>query len=384
MKKKVILLVIILVLLALLGTGVIFFLRSRQSAELPTETITSDFVAPQEWSDLLIATNISDWLETKMRDERGAYNTFYNCEWNSEAGEAVCDNGQSSNRSGFAVIWANYQLWKKTGDPDTLTKIKNALAVYDNRELVGLIQTHDLACYHLLPIYFDTSTAFDTTDRERITRICERTAHEGSYEPYFIAPPEDNYLSMVQNSVTNIISGQKADSSNVPTFTTVSNIEIAPSFNWVNFASDLMAVGQITQEPDFVTARTYFAGAVNVYSQISAPTPEEDCQLLLASQELCKNDPILGETACRLEEYLKPLVLDESRYTDLPTVESLAKCALALPADRDFFVDKIKNYYYSLDNVNAQYGQPWLLNVYGSRTKSVVPNALFAGLLAGE
>ena len=366
-----------------------FFFRQSEETEF-VGSQSAEFTAPQRWDDFLIASHSLDWIENVMRDWRGAYNSLYNCTMLEDDIGFVCDSGYSSNRTGMAVMWANYQVWKATNDPQSLTRLQNALAIYSNENLVEIIQVHDLACYYLLPIYLDPSPAITNIDRQSIANICNRTFHESTLALNTIVIPEDSFSSDVQDKVNRIISDNNADNSN-DFFPVISESgeSVSPELNWSAFATDRLATYMITPEfgsEFFVplpTARAYFAGALTSYLQVENPNQEQMCPLLLASTLFCQNDPILGQSACKLADYFTPKVLDINNL-DTSNTTGFADCAMALSKHRRFFVDLIKEYYYSPANSNLQRTEPWLLGYTDSFTRDVVSNAVFAGLLVQE
>lgn len=391
MKKKIVL-IVAAVLAVLLVVLAIFFLLRRQPSDTPTETSLTpppNFAAPQQWDDLFIAANTLEWLENEMRDERGAYNQYFNCEPNGETW--ICDNDQPSNRTGMAVMWANYQFWKNTNDPAALQRLKNALAVYNNQELVQLIQTNNLSCYYMLPIATDTSPQLSDLDRQNAMNICDRTGDESGIITAFVKIPKtlNEYQNIINNYSDLLTSEQLSAADSIPPFTVLDSdpktgldYEFGISTDWGNYATDTLARQQILPDTDsLLLAHLYFAGVLDHYLR----QPEllnninASCLLLLASQTFCTDSKL----SCNLATWLTNRIVAMDTYAQKLNPESIAKCALAAPSQKSHFMEILRNEYYGTNNDLSQISEPWLFNSAGS-TKDVVANALFIGLIAQE
>ena len=391
MNKKIAVVAGIIILLLAVILTVFFWPRVTvaptliENPNIPAQP-AFNFAAPQRWDDIYIASKILSWLENEMRDERGTYNMFSNCNYDDN-GELICDNNSVSNRTGTPVIWANYLYWRRTGDPTAWERLQNALAIYSNNNIVELLQTDNLSCYYMLPIANDQSIT--QTMRDQAANICFRTIYEtpAFYEQFADLEP-DTYKFQSDQLISNIIDNITAptvtfDPTLPPHPVVPTNLgEIIPKYSWLDFATDLAVLYKFDPSPDRLNFAYYhFAGALSVYAQDPASLGNQ-CRLLLASQQFCQIADNIDDPSCQLTENLTGFIASNPVNSDF-SLTSAAKCALTAPTLKQKFLSLIRDYYFSDRNAFYQLSDsPWLLNENGSSTKSVMSNALFVGLLS--
>lgn len=397
MKNKRLTLIIGAALIVVIALIAFFIIRWTQpSDEITSESTDLNMSTPRDFDKLFTSTKILQWLENDMRDERGAYKFNSNC-GNDEHGHLVCNSGRSSNRTGAVVMWSNHKLWQKTTDFTTLERIAAALDVYSNHDVVQSIETDDLGCYYLLPIIFDENLS--QTMRDQAADVCLRTSYEAPTHPSTFADSEPNtYKHQSYQLITNIISGadNPLDPLNLSlpelTFMSMENNPdsstphdlVIPTPAWADFAADLASQYQVGRSPDILEiAYYYLSGALAVYHE-NPNTIDIKCPLLLANQQFCQiaNDNI--NPSCHLARFLESQVEQIIIEPNL-NLRAAAKCAISSPVLQERFLSKMIEQYHSTEN---SYFQPfdnfWLFNDSGSASKSVITNALFAGLLASQ
>jgi len=404
-KRFFLIITAVLVLVAtvlVIVSAIITFLFIRwplSSDEAISESTALSMAAPQHWDDLYslsISSKILQWLEDFMRDERGAYNFNANCGYD-EHGQVICDGRRSSNRTGAVVMWANHRYWQKTLDTRELGRIAAALEIYSNRDVVQSIETDDLGCFYLLPLIFDENLS--QTMREQAADICLRTSYEAPTHPSTFADSEpDTYKHQSYNLIANIISGANnpleplnlslpeltfMSMQNNPNSSTPHDL-VTPTPAWADFAADLASQYQVGRSPAILEiAYYYLSGALAVYVE-NPNNLDVKCPLILASQQFCQiaNDNI--NPSCHLARFLISHVEQAIEEPNL-NLRTAAKCAISTPALQDRFLSKMKVHYNSTENSHFQpFDNFWLLNDSGSASKSVITNALFAGLLVSK
>jgi hypothetical protein len=391
--KTRLILIITGIILAVLAI-IFFVIRPIFFTTPPEAPAPIDFAAPQRWDDTFIAGHTLAWLEDETRDDRGAYGQLVNCSYDDELG-IVCEAFRS-NRTGMAVIWANYMYWRHTNNPQALQRMSQALEVYSDRTLVQLIQTDELSCYLLLPIINDNSPAITAADRQNARQICADTEYESWLN--FLAWDDVDYMDDVDFEAA-----IAAHISNVTGAPFVDDVLIIEDFSarlhqaqqmvetlpihieQALFATDLLARYQVDSNPATLDhASLHFIAALRGYADMTeAPDINQYCQLALASQSFCLHGTgVASESSCELARHLGSQIANININThDLIFPNYIAQCAFAFPAERDRFVGIIRDFYYSPANSRTQYTQPWLLNLFGGLTFEVIDNALFAGLL---
>ncbi|GHV43409.1 hypothetical protein FACS189490_13560 [Clostridia bacterium] len=382
-KKTFITVAAVAVLLLILIAVILRVLTATRQNDAPNDT---GFAATTE--NNRTAGQILNWLDTSMRDERGAYNTFYNCAFGEDT-QPVCDNGNSSNRTGMAVMWANYSYFQATGDTAAMDRLARDIATYANRGLVNIIQTDDLSCFYMEPIVNSSHTGID---REVARKICLDTLYEMSLTGEGRYNFTDDTLEAHRDNADRLIASITGETtiSEPPTAETASpsavNSVVIDGF-WATWAADHAARYLVNNEVDtLIDAYFFFAGALTEYRENRAIQADinRSYELLLASSQMCGLVDDKDNASCQFTAWLDKKLEEMPIADGSPELEAVVKCALANTENRDRYIDFLSNYYASAENNYYQFEQTKLLNEYGGLSKNVVTNALFAGLLAGH
>ena len=258
------------------------------------------------------------------------------------------------------------------------------LDIYAEPDIVGSIQTDTLGCFHLLPIINDEN--LPQAIREQATAVCLRTNYESLVQPSSFDGLD---LDAFQEQSNRLIANIFANSEN-----TLAELDlllpehaelidaIIPPHNRIHFATDMAAVYQAGHSP---LARNmayyYFAAALSIYYE-NQNDLDVLCPMMLASEQFCQID---NDSSCRFAQYLLPRI-EQIAIDPNISLGSAAQCALtSSPTLQDRFISFLKTYYYSDRNFDFQpFTNFWLVNDNGSASKSVITNALFAGLLASR
>jgi len=375
--------VILIAILTLVAVLISYYFKSRTASQ-PATAVS----APTRADDLTVSGQILGWLDSTTRDERGVYNQFYNCTTVPQQ-PAVCDNGNSSNRTGTPVMWANFLYWQATGDTDALARLERDLAAYSDGNIVGILQTNDLSCYYMTPIALGSQVSL--SDRDLARQICLRTVYETPADSprQYSATAQTDPLDVQQYGANSVIAQLlNVLAPSTPTASPSADITAAPiDRSWATFATDYAARYRMDNAPNTLAlAYYYFAGALTNYQQdaTAATDINQGCEMLLAASQFCRLNSDKSDFSCLLAtslgSQLRQLPLAESN----PNFVALAKCAMADSTNSDYYLSFIRDYYHSDDNALFQFNDFRLLNDFNSITKSVVTNALFAGLLTGQ
>jgi hypothetical protein len=233
----------------------------------------------------------------------------------------------------------------------------------------------------MLPIA--TNPNLNETDRSRAAQICFDTEYEILWNTdvsYLIsANALDTHRDDAEQLSSQIISGTNADVDS-----DMINIDIPPVFTTEHVARYRLDNNPAT----LANAYRFFVSALaHTPNNIGTSDLNRGCELLLASTQLCQLDRPISDYdnfSCHFSDWLDLQLSTIDIANSSPNLESIAQCVMANTGHRERYLSFMRDYYLSSDNAFFQLTTPRLLNEYSSRTKGVIANALFAGILVSR